>query len=405
MGWISKAGVAVVAMVACACGAEPDVGDELGMTDGGGSETLGSTQQPVITALAERSVAAAQLRIDGDLQEWVFACDKLGRLRHRVRYGDGTWGAWRSHNHACSGPPTVAVYLDAAGNEMPVAYYRDGLILRETTWTSSSSSSSVDLNQHIGITYITSDPVVSYYNKSNGDVSLLVTDFGEGTDLHSVDYYAGRWHRSVVSSQRGDRIQVFFSSRTQPAAFLTLRSGNGSKAYKRSSPDSPYTLVGTYSLALGFGGLYESCKWNGCLMAWYRTGELVWGLMKSTPPAYLFDLWEPIASGPSIRAGGDPGQSYMVGADRFLEYRPRNALLGVNPYYEEQMVTGGKPGDIPTCEPSLVTNVYGGSRYEKDAFIAVGEGLNKLTHIYDSGYLNPSLDSADLGLEIMLSTN
>jgi hypothetical protein len=393
-----------VAIGACACGADPDVGDELGSTPGAGSEMLGSTEQAIIAVPAERSVAAAQLMIDGDLQEWVFACDTLGRLRHRVRYGNGSWGAWRNHNQACSGPPTVAVYTDAAGNELPIAYYRNDLMLRETTWSSSSSSSSVDINQYIGIEHIASDPVVSYYDKSNGDVSLLVTDYDQGRDLHSVDYYAGSWHRYVVSTWSVDRLQVFFSSATKPAAFLTMRTNNASVAYKRSSPDSPYTLVGTYSTVLGFGGLYQSCKWNGCLMSWDLTGMLKWGLMKSQPPAYTINMLSLLSSGPSMRAGGDPGQTYMV-AGQSPDNRPTREVLGLHAYYTDQMVTAGNAPAIPTCEPSLVTNVYAGSRYEKDAFIAVGEGVNRLTHVYASGYLNPSLFTEDLGLDIKLSTN
>lgn len=405
MGWVNKVCVAAVAMGACACGAEPDVGDELASTSDTGGEALGSTQQAIINNLAERSVAAAQLRINGDLQEWVFACDKVGWLRHRVRYGDGTWGAWRNHGHLCSGPPTVAVYLDAAGNELPVAYYRMGLNLKETVWTSSSSSSTVDLTQYLGDFTIRSEPVVSYYDKSNGDVSVLVMNFAR-RELVSLDWYDGSWHDTVVTAEVPDRLQVFFSSRTAPKAFFSIHTGHESVAYKRTSPAAPYTVVGTYPNVLSFGGLYESCRSLGCLMTWYVTGELNWGLMKSTQPAYTLNMWQPISSGPSIRAGGDPGQSYMVGSDGSnYNYRPNKQLLGLHTYYLEQSGTGGDAPAIPTCEPSLVTNVYAGSRYEKDAFIAVGEGLNKLTHVYDSGYLNPSLDTADLGLEIKLSTN
>jgi hypothetical protein len=399
MEWTNKAWMVAMAGLTCACGAVPEGSDEL--TGGDDVGAVASTQQAVVTNLRQRAASAAQLRINGDLQEWVFACDTLGRLRHRVRYGDGTWGGWRNHGHSCSGPPTVAVYLDADGNEMPVAYYTSGFALMETGWTSASSSSTVNLSTYTGLGTVNTDPVVSYYNKSNGDVSVLIATFPDG-ELHSLDFYAGRWHKSFVLDWPGDDLEVFFSWRTQPGSYFLLSTGNVSRAYKRTDPASAYTEVGRYTGGgLAFGGRASNCRDTGCLTLWTTDGKLRWGYMSSQAPTTLVNTWMTLFSGPKIRAGGDPGQAYLVGGGS-ANGLPHDRLLAMHTFYDT--FQGGRASHIPTSEPSLVTNVYAGSRYERDAFMAGGERTNRLMHLSVLGDDDHGIVvTDDLGLDVILS--
>jgi len=191
---MTKLGMVVAIAGASAISACGGTGDVYGPLDGseGSFESTASTKQAVNITWAKRGAAAVQVNRGAGNELWVLICDRAtGQLQHRIKRVDGTWGSWFNDQQSCTAAPSAAVWPLSDQPEVPVAYYRNGNDLMETTWTSSNSSVTDNLSTGTSFGRLTSDLLadsqVTSFTTSTKQISLIAGRQSDGL-LYSVDF-------------------------------------------------------------------------------------------------------------------------------------------------------------------------------------------------------------------------
>lgn len=369
---------------------------------------LGTLQQAIGPSYRHRAAGAVQVKVGNDLQLWVVVCDETGILQHRIKAGNGTWGSWINDAVRCNGVPSVGLWQQPSG-PLPIAYYRNfDNVLMETTWTSATTQVTTSLSTYSGTQFgaASTDPVVAYFNLGSSEVSVVVGRVSDGL-LYSLDFYSGAWHVVPVAggsvSAPTSAVIPWSSNHIGTRRYLMLPAPGlfSSKVYRRLATGQPYEVLANVPTPDGpivFGGVGPNCR-DGCLMKGPDATQqrLQWRAMpQGTVTKWYHDItaFNILRIPPYIRTIGDPGYAYALAGSQYDQFYRFGFMA------DPLEMQNALPPFPPSTDAVLVSNVYAGSRYERDAFYtsALGGGRHELYYMSYNGSRNTF---EDMGMDVI----